>query len=76
MQRVFDNDLNMDWETAHQMLLGMSSGYTNDNLRKLTYNREIFPLVLRFDDGERSEVLYKDICNIYNQLRKFSSVGS
>jgi len=51
----------MDWKIAEQLLMQMSEAYTGDDLRKMTFNSEIFPLVLRFHNGERSPDLYNSI---------------
>jgi len=58
----------MDWNKAEKLLVEMSLVYNKDNIRKITYNREIFPLSMRFSCGERTEELYERIDNIYNQL--------
>lgn len=50
-----------DWENAGCLLQQMTDVYTRDNLRKLAFNSEIFPLVLRFENGERSEDLLQSI---------------
>lgn len=58
----------MDWNKAEKLLVEMSLVYNKDNIRKITYNKEIFPLSMRFSCGERTEELYKRIDSIYNQL--------
>lgn len=58
----------MDWKKAGEMLMEMSLAYNEDNLRKITYNKEIFPLSFRFYTGERTVELYDSIVNIYPQL--------
>lgn len=51
----------MDWKMAEQVLWHMVDSYTQDNLRKITFNIEIFPLMLRFKADDRSEDLYNSI---------------
>ena len=46
----------------------MTVVYSQDNLRKLTYNVKIFPLALRYEVGERSEELYHTIIKMYSLL--------
>jgi hypothetical protein len=36
----------------------LTEAYTQDNMRKMTFNKEIFPLILRFENGKRSAELY------------------
>lgn len=58
----------MDWIMAEQILWHMADSYTQDNLRKITFNIEIFPLMLRFKAGDRSEDLYDSIAQTEKQL--------
>ena len=60
----------MDWEIAEQVLFKMSSVYAQDNLRKLTFNAEIYPLLLRFQNEERTQELYDSIFKIEKALMK------
>lgn len=57
-----------DWKNAGHLLQEMTEVYTRDNLRKLTFNSEIFPLVLRFENGERTEDLLHSILNSEQSL--------
>lgn len=58
----------MNWKEAEEMLVEMSLTFNRDNIRKITYNKEIFPLSFRFHTGERTDELYESIKSIYNQL--------
>lgn len=58
----------MNWKDAQELLSQMSIVYSQDNLRKLTYNVKIFPLALRYEVGERSEELYNTIIKMYGLL--------
>ncbi|MFD2163300.1 hypothetical protein ACFSJU_12915 [Paradesertivirga mongoliensis] len=58
----------MDWKQAEEMLVEMSLTFNRDNIRKITYNTEIFPLSFRFYTGERTDELYDSIQSVYNQL--------
>lgn len=58
----------MDWKQAEEMLVEMSLTFNRDNIRKITYNKEIFPLSFRFYTGERTDELYDSIQSVYNQL--------
>lgn len=58
----------MNWKNAQELLSQMSAAYSQDNLRKLTYNVKIFPLALRYTAGERSEELYNTIVKMYGLL--------
>lgn len=58
----------MNWKDAQELLSQMSDAYSQDNLRKLTYNVKIFPLALRFTTGERTEELYNTIFKMYSLL--------
>jgi|GEM_PF-1095032 len=60
--------MGMNWKNAQELLSQMSVVYSQDNLRKLTYNVKIFPLALRFEVGERSEELYNTILKMYGLL--------
>ena len=58
----------MDWKKSEEMLTEMSLAYNKDNIRKITYNKEIFPLSFRFYTGERTTELYDSISSIHQQL--------
>ena len=58
----------MDWKQAEEMLVEMSLTFNRDNIRKITYNKEIFPLSFTFYTGERTDELYDSIQSVYNQL--------
>lgn len=58
----------MDWKQAEEMLVEMSLTFNRDNIRKITYNKEIFPLSFRFYTGERTDELYDSIKSVYSQL--------
>lgn len=58
----------MDWKRAEQLLSEMAIVYNKDNIRRITYHKEIFPLAFRFVGGERSQELYLTINSIYRQL--------
>lgn len=58
----------MDWKKSEEMLTEMSLAYNKDNLRKITYNKEIFPLSFRFYTGERTTELHDNILSIHQQL--------
>ena len=58
----------MDWKEAESMLTEMSVIFNRDNIRKLTYNREVFPLAFRYENGERSDQLYQSIISLYREL--------
>ena len=58
----------MDWKQAEEMLVEMSLTFNRDNIRKITYNKEIFPLSFRFYTGQRTDELYDSIQSVYNQL--------
>jgi hypothetical protein len=58
----------MNWKLAEQMLFKLTEVYTQDNLRKVTYDREIFPLILRYKNAERSWNLYDSITGLYKIL--------
>lgn len=58
----------MDWKQAEEMLVEMSLTFNRDNIRKITYNKEIFPLSFRFYTGERTDELYDSIQSVYSQL--------
>lgn len=58
----------MDWKKSEEMLREMSLAYNTDNIRKITYNKEIFPLSFRFYSGERTTELYDSISGIHQQL--------
>ncbi|TZF81192.1 hypothetical protein FW774_19280 [Pedobacter sp. BS3] len=58
----------MDWQMVKELLKRLTATYTQDSIRVITYNREIFPLILRFEDNERSADLYHAIIRLYEQL--------
>ena len=58
----------MDWKKSEEMLTELSLAYNTDNIRKITYNKEIFPLSFRFYSGERTTELYDSISGIHQQL--------
>jgi hypothetical protein len=45
----------MDWRLAEKLLIYMAEVYTQNNFREITFNTEIFPLLLRYGNGERSK---------------------
>ena len=58
----------MDWQMVKELLKRLTVTYTQDSIRAITYNREVFPLVLRFEDNERSADLYHTVIRLYEQL--------
>lgn len=60
----------MDWELAEQRLTIMANAFIRDDLHKLTFDREIFPLVLRYYNGERTDDLYSSIERVEKMLMK------
>ena len=64
----------MDWKIAEEMLVEMWITYTRDSIRKITYNKEIFPLALKFYTGERTAELYHGIVDVHRQLIFYPSL--
>ncbi|MXV14998.1 hypothetical protein [Hufsiella ginkgonis] len=60
----------MNWELADKLLKHMTATYTADNLRKVTFNKAIFPLLLRYENGERSPDLYNFIVHTEQALMR------
>jgi hypothetical protein len=58
----------MDWKKSEEMLTEMSLAYNTDNIRRITYNKDIFPLSFRFYTGERTSELCDSISSIHQQL--------
>ena len=65
----------MDWIKAEQILNEMSLVYNRDNIRRIAYNKEVAPLIFRFERGERSPELYRTIYDVYKQLIINPSIG-
>jgi len=58
----------MDWESIENDLTVLKERYTCDSIRNITFLTKIFPLVVRFERGERSENLYNLIKELVKQL--------
>ena len=60
----------MDWNTAERLLQQMTRAYTQDSLRKVTFDKTIYPLLLRFENGDRSLELRDAIVEMEKNLMK------
>lgn len=60
----------MDWAKAEELLEQLTDAYTQDELRKIAFNREVFPLRLKYDNGDRSPELYGSILQTEQMLMR------